>query len=35
MSSELVFTIVKYAGAAYLAYIGLSMIWGAWRDGAT
>ncbi|WP_062439394.1 leucine efflux protein LeuE [Herbidospora daliensis] len=31
MSSELLFTIVKYAGAAYLAYIGLTMIWGAWR----
>lgn len=31
MSSDLVFTIVKYAGAAYLAYIGISMIWGAWR----
>ncbi|GAB1820877.1 leucine efflux protein LeuE [Herbidospora sp. RD11066] len=30
-TNELVFTIVKYAGAAYLAYIGLSMIWGAWR----
>ncbi|WP_066373579.1 leucine efflux protein LeuE [Herbidospora mongoliensis] len=31
MSNELVFTIVKYAGAAYLAYIGITMIWGAWR----
>ncbi|WP_030455712.1 leucine efflux protein LeuE [Herbidospora cretacea] len=34
MSNELVFTVVKYAGAAYLAYIGLSMMWGAWRARA-
>ncbi|SEG53356.1 leucine efflux protein [Nonomuraea solani] len=30
-SSALLFTIVKYAGAAYLAWIGFQMIRGAWR----
>lgn len=24
------FTVVKYAGAAYLAWVGLNLIWGAW-----
>ncbi|WP_084961258.1 leucine efflux protein LeuE [Thermoactinospora rubra] len=30
-SNALLFTIVKYAGAGYLAWIGLQMIRGAWR----
>ncbi|MFG1707717.1 leucine efflux protein LeuE [Nonomuraea sp. M3C6] len=30
-SNPLLFTIVKYAGAAYLAWIGFQMIRGAWR----
>ncbi|MEV4833821.1 leucine efflux protein LeuE [Nonomuraea sp. NPDC049486] len=30
-SAPLVFTIVKYAGAVYLAWLGLQMIRGAWR----
>lgn len=31
-SNPLLFTIVKYAGAAYLAWIGFQMIRGAWRS---
>ncbi|NUR82885.1 MAG: leucine efflux protein LeuE [Nonomuraea sp.] len=34
-SSALLFTIVKYAGAAYLAYIGFQMIRSAWRRKPT
>ncbi|GFJ88858.1 hypothetical protein Prum_025000 [Phytohabitans rumicis] len=25
------FLVIKYAGAAYLGYVGLSMLWRAWR----
>ncbi|MEV0617816.1 leucine efflux protein LeuE [Nonomuraea sp. NPDC050404] len=32
MSNPLLFTIVKYAGAGYLAWIGLQMIRGAWKS---
>ncbi|MFC4114571.1 leucine efflux protein LeuE [Nonomuraea zeae] len=34
-SNPLLFTIVKYAGAAYLAWIGFQMIRGAWRAWRT
>ncbi|GAA4057933.1 leucine efflux protein LeuE [Nonomuraea soli] len=34
-SSPLLFTIVKYAGAAYLGWIGFQMIRGAWRRDKT
>jgi leucine efflux protein len=32
MSNPLLFTIVQYAGAGYLAWIGLQMIRGAWKS---
>lgn len=27
------FAVVKYAGAAYLAWVGLNLVWGAWAGG--
>jgi threonine/homoserine/homoserine lactone efflux protein len=32
--SALAFSTVKYAGAAYLGFLGIRMIWEAWRDTA-
>ncbi len=34
-SSPVLFAIVKYAGAAYLAWIGFQMLRGAWRAWRT
>lgn len=31
-SSPLLFGVVQYAGAGYLAWIGLTMLWSAWRS---
>jgi threonine/homoserine/homoserine lactone efflux protein len=34
MNALLAFLVVKFAGAAYLVYLGLHALWTAWRGGS-